>query len=649
MKKFLFCTTLIAACLASSIRAASVGPAGYFTDFPAQPPASDWATLNITGAAGDITNSVQMDTAVAALAASGITARCASSNANPPNAVAAAVWSTTGYMQTRATANRYCALMATLVNATGSNVTSANISYSFVTNLLVAEQVLGQRAYYSLTGLASSWVNIPEFSSAASGTLSASLSIAWNDGSPLYLLFTDDNGSGTPDTACQIDDFSVTTGGGSASGGFVNLTAPADGASFVAGITFAVNGLASGSVTDMGFYLDGLLFGSDITVPFGITFSNIALGPHLLTAVGNSSATSAPVNITIVPNNPPSVALVTTSGSNTLVGLNITNTATITDLDPGGSIQRVEFYLDGALRFTDTTSPYTYELCDITAGPHVVMAVAIDQGSARGTNSNSLTATNPTDVTVLIPNGSTWKYLDKGSNGSTNTPSWESPLFDDTGWSNGVAELGYGDSGNNRPETTLVGFGPSGTAKYITTYFRKTFTVTDPAAYTNLIVRLLRDDGGVAYLNGVEVFRSFMTNGAFTFTTLAGLAGAGPAAGDDGTVYQSKTNASTLVAGPNVIAVEIHQDTAGSSDISFDLMLWGQGPAGPVLTITPADATHADVSWLISGSAGYVLETKDDLNNAWGLAADLDVPDATRHHVNVDTSTANRFFRLNKP
>ncbi len=649
MRRFLFCTTVIAACLATSLHAASVGPAGYSTDFASQPPASDWSTLSIAGAAGDITNNVQMDTAVAARIASGITAQCASSNANPPNAVGAAVWSTSGYLQTRPSNNRYGALMATLVNATGSNVTTVDISYSYVTNLLVVEQVQGQRTYYSLTGLANSWVAIPEFSSAASGTLSASLSIAWNDGSPLYLLFADDNGSGTPDTSCQIDNFSVTTSGGSASGGFVNLTAPADGASFVEGITFAVNALASGSFTDMGFYLDGILFGSDTTVPFGITFSNVALGPHILTAVGNSSATSAPVNITIVPNNPPSVALVTTSGSNTLVGLNLTNTATVTDTDPGGSIQRVEFYLDGALRVTDTTSPYTYELCDITAGPHVVMAVAMDQAGARGTNSNSLTATNPTDVTVLIPNGSTWKYLDNGSDASTNTPSWNSPLFDDTGWSNGVAELGYGDSGNNRPETTLVGFGPSTTAKYITTYFRKTFTVADPAAYTNLIIRLLRDDGGVAYLNGVEVFRSFMTNGAFTFTTLAGLAGAGPNVGDDGTVYQSATNANTLVAGPNVIAVEIHQDAAGSSDISFDLMLWAQGPVGPALTITPTDATHADISWLINGSAGYLLETKTDLNAAWILATDLDVPDATRHHVNVDTSTGHRFFRLNKP
>jgi hypothetical protein len=118
-------------------------------------------------------------------------------------------------------------------------------------------------------------------------------------------------------------------------------------------------------------------------------------------------------------------------------------------------------------------------------------------------------------------------------------------------------------------------------AKYPTTYFRKTFNVADARAYANLIVRLLRDDGGIVYLNGVEVFRSYMTNGPVSYGTLAGPAGAGPQVEDDGTFYQV-TNAHPLVLvnGLNIAAVEIHQESPVSSDISFDLMLWGQGFAG---------------------------------------------------------------------
>jgi len=204
---------------------------------------------------------------------------------------------------------------------------------------------------------------------------------------------------------------------------------------------------------------------------------------------GQQQRHSAPVHITIVANNPPTLTLATVPAARAR-RVEHCNTATITDNDPGGSIRRVEFYLDGALTVTDTTSPFTYELCDVLAGTHTLYAVAVDQANARGYSAtNSLTATNPADVTVIVPNGSTWKYFDKGTDQGTGGVPWAGLLFDDTGWSNGVAELGYGDNGNNRPETTVIGYGPNANTKFITTYFRKSFAVGDPSGYTNLIVR----------------------------------------------------------------------------------------------------------------------------------------------------------------
>ena len=46
--------------------------------------------------------------------------------------------------------------------------------------------------------------------------------------------------------------------------------------------------------------------------------------------------------------------------------------------------------------------------------------------------------------------------------------------FNDSTWASGPAELGYGDG----DEATTVSYGPSSSNKYITTYFRRTFTVT---------------------------------------------------------------------------------------------------------------------------------------------------------------------------
>src|SRR4026207_710327 len=73
---------------------------------------------------------------------------------------------------------------------------------------------------------------------------------------------------------------------------------------------------------------------------------------------------------------------------------------------------------------------------------------------------------------TLVPLGSVWSYLDDGSDQGT---AWVAPAFDAAGWSNGPAQLGYGD----QDEATVVRFGPSPNNKYITTYFRHTFVVPD--------------------------------------------------------------------------------------------------------------------------------------------------------------------------
>jgi hypothetical protein len=174
-------------------------------------------------------------------------------------------------------------------------------------------------------------------------------------------------------------------------------------------------------------------------------------------------------------------------------------------------------------------------------------------------------ASFPTEAqqSVLIPTGAAWKYLDNGSDQGTG---WRAAAFNDTGWKSGPAELGYGDG----DEATLVGYGSNSSAKFVTTYFRHTFSVVNPAAYGGLTLRVLRDDGAVVYLNGTEVFRTNMPAGTVTSATLASTA----LVGTDETTYVSKSvNPGLLAAGTNVLAVEIHQADRTSSDVSFNLEL----------------------------------------------------------------------------
>jgi hypothetical protein len=184
---------------------------------------------------------------------------------------------------------------------------------------------------------------------------------------------------------------------------------------------------------------------------------------------------------------------------------------------------------------------------------------------------------------TFVPAGATWRYLDTGVNQGT---AWRQPGFDDSAWKVGPAELGYGDGG----ERTVVSYGPSASNKYTTTYFRTAFTVADAAAVQTLTVQLRRDDGAVVHLNGAEVVRSNMPSGTIDFATRAvtNIEGTAEAA------YSSATVSPALLgSGLNTLAVEVHQQWSGSSDLSFDLALNATVESSPTTSSSPATTTSA--------------------------------------------------------
>jgi len=230
---------------------------------------------------------------------------------------------------------------------------------------------------------------------------------------------------------------------------------------------------------------------------------------------------------------------------------------------------KIERSVNGGASFTQIattgTGATTYSDTTVTAGMAHQYRVRAFNSAGNSAYSNTAGVTTPGGGSggALVPAGSVWKYLDNGSNQGT---AWRAPAFNDSVWLAGPAQLGYGDG----DEATVVGHGPSGQPKYITTYFRRSFNVTNPVAFSSLTLTLLRDDGAVVYLNGSEIVRSNMPAGTLFYTTLA----ASPVSGNGETrpvVYT--LSPSVLVAGTNVLAVEIHQDDPWSSDISFDLEL----------------------------------------------------------------------------
>ena len=420
----------------------------------------------------------------------------------------------------------------------------------------------------------------------------------------------------------------------------ITITGPTNGQTFPFGAKVAVSASSSTFVTNAIFFVDGTSSFEDGTRPFSAIISNLPLGNHTLMVKGadefGNVANSATVTVMIISNSLPSVAVgLPTNDTRYLVGTFalITNVAA-TDLD--GFISRVDFYLDNRFVFSDTNNPYYVQLDDLTAGSHKVTAVAVDDSGALGSNSVQIVVTNPPNVTLLLTNGAGWKYLDDGTDQGT---AWRQRVFDDSSWSNGVAEIGFGDDDANRPERTLVRHIVSGQTN-VTFYFRAHLSVDNPAKYTNLIVRLLRDDGGVVYINGQEVYRNNISANPVLYSTFANAAAA-----DDGAVYQvGTTNTSMLLAGDNVVAVEMHQNSFGSSDISFDLMLWAESASNNPKLNAALAGSQVLVTW--QGS-GYTLQQNSNLGNPNGWAAVPGNPQNT-YQFTPQANQPSLFFRLIK-
>ena len=198
------------------------------------------------------------------------------------------------------------------------------------------------------------------------------------------------------------------------------------------------------------------------------------------------------------------------------------------------------------------------------AGTYVLRLTASD-GALQAASDVIVTANRATSPVTLVPQGSVWRYRDTG----VDLPlDWIQPGYNDSSWPGGPAKLGYGDG----DEATVVSFGPDPNRKHATTFFRRTFDVSNAGSVSALKVGLRRDDGGIVYLNGTEIFRSNMPEGDIGFNTLAsGVVGGA----DETTFYERAVDPALLTEGANVLAVRIHQVNLSSSDLGFDLYLTG--------------------------------------------------------------------------
>lgn len=169
----------------------------------------------------------------------------------------------------------------------------------------------------------------------------------------------------------------------------------------------------------------------------------------------------------------------------------------------------------------------------------------------------------------LVALTNVWSYETRGVDLA---PEWRLTDYDDRLWP-ANAGVFYANTSTPPPSAgaAIPGLGSAA-------YFRTHFLVPDSLTNASLQMEVLVDDGMVAYLNGVEVLRLGMPEGAIIGSTPSNRRVTqwnleGPF------VIPSQA----LRPGNNVMAVEVHQAAGGTADLVFGMALTARKDSEPVL------------------------------------------------------------------
>ncbi|MES2570124.1 MAG: right-handed parallel beta-helix repeat-containing protein [Verrucomicrobiota bacterium] len=236
---------------------------------------------------------------------------------------------------------------------------------------------------------------------------------------------------------------------------------------------------------------------------------------------------------------------------------------------------------------------------------------------------------------VLVPRGSAgWRHREARSEPPAE---WKQLSFNESGaeWLACTLPAGFGVNG----VVTTVASGVQGD-RTRAFYFRKRFTVPDPASIRTLTLRIRRDDAAVVWLNNESAPAAVSADGAFNppYTyAMTGTANAVPNSSNTGNDLEYAIPVSNLVAGENLLAIEVHQTSLTSGDLLLDCELVAGYVAPFTLHLTEA-GFQPTLYW---PDPDVTLEETTDLQ-AW-----TPVPGA-QSPLPLKLLTPRKFFRLRK-
>lgn len=198
----------------------------------------------------------------------------------------------------------------------------------------------------------------------------------------------------------------------------------------------------------------------------------------------------------------------------------------------------------------------------------------------------------------------TWRYVVPTSEPDTN---WRKVSFNTTSWQSGPGGFGFSDGDDN---TT--------TSANESVFIRITFSISDTSKISKAILNGDYDDGFVAYLNNVEIARAGLsTPGKPPYNDLAANHEAVMYSGGNPDYFTVNENTleNIMVQGTNVLAIQIHNTTANSSDMSGRFWLtFGIhdatvlfGPTPPWF-VAPVDFSESDLPIFIINTTNTIVD-----------------------------------------
>ncbi|MCP5064901.1 MAG: T9SS type A sorting domain-containing protein [Ignavibacteriae bacterium] len=159
---------------------------------------------------------------------------------------------------------------------------------------------------------------------------------------------------------------------------------------------------------------------------------------------------------------------------------------------------------------------------------------------------------------TVIREGDSCKYLIPSSTPSND---WKLVGYSDSTWSTGKTGIGFGDD----DDSTII-------AETVTAYLRCKFTVDDINQISGLFFNIDFDDGFVAYLNGEEIARENLglaNSQVFYNTEATAYHEAQMYQGLPPNAYPITDKIDLLQNGDNVLAIEVHNSSINSTDLSI--------------------------------------------------------------------------------